>query len=345
MFEERSYVKNNPTTIHDIAKALDIDASTVSRALNNSSRVKPKTMSKILAKATELGYQRNLLASNLRKNRTNTIGVIVPRISRHFFSSAIAGIEETAFEAGYNVIICQSLEQLEREHNIVTTLQANRVAGVLISISMETTNYDHLHGLEKSHTPFLFFDRHCEIPGNSNVQINDFQGGFDATEHLISNNHRMIAHFSGPQELKIYQNRLRGYKAALEKYEIPYRPELVLSSKLMEEDGIESAKKILSLPLKVDGIFAANDVSAIGAMKYIKKKGLKIPEDIAFVGFSNEPVSAVIEPSLTTIDQPGFEMGKIATDLLLKQINSKSKAIHPETIILNPSLIERNSSK
>ena len=338
-------MENNNVTIHDIAKALKIDASTVSRALNNSARVTPKTKTKILEEAKKLGYRRNLLAANLRKNKTNTIGVIVPRISRHFFSSVIAGIEETAFESSYNVIICQSLEQLERERNLIDTLLANRVDGVLISVSMETTNYNHLQGLKENGTPIIFFDRHCEITGNSNVQIDDFQGAFDATKHLISRGRKIIAHFAGPNELKIYQNRLRGYRSALEKHGIPYRSELVFPSRLMEKDGIEGAKKIIALPIQIDSVFAANDISAIGAMKYFKKKGVKIPQDIAFVGFSNEPASSVIEPSLTTIDQSGFEMGKIAAKLLLKQINSKTDFIPPETIILNASLIKRNSSK
>lgn len=335
----------NNITIHNLAKALDIDASTVSRALNDSPRVTQRTKTKILAMADELGYQRNILASNLRKSKTSTIGVIVPRISRHFFSSAIAGIEETAFEAGYNVIICQSLEELKRERILVGSMVANRVAGILLSVSMETTNYDHLEGLKKNRTPILFFDRHCEIPGNSNVLIDDYQSGFVATEHLISNGCKIIAHFSGPKELKIYQNRLRGYRAALKKHSISYRPELLFTSRLMEEDGLENAKKILSLDINIDGIFAANDVSAIGAMKYLKSKGVKIPEDMAIVGFSNEPISEVIEPSLTTIDQSGHKIGSLATELLLKQINNNSGEIRPETVVLKTSLIERDSSK
>jgi LacI family transcriptional regulator len=338
-------MQNNNITIHDLAKALNIDASTVSRALNDSPRVTQLTKTKILAKANELGYQRNVIASNFRKSKTNIIGVIVPRISRHFFSSAIAGIEETAFEAGYNVIICQSLEALDRERNLIRSMVANRVAGVLLSVSMETTNYDHLLGLKKNGIPVLFFDRHCEIPGNSNVLIDDFQSGFDATEHLISNGCKIIAYFSGPGELKIYQNRLRGYRAALQKHNISYRSELVFTSRLMEEDGIENAKKIMSLNINVDGIFAANDVSAIGAMKYLKIKGVKIPEDMAIVGFSNEPISEVIEPSLTTIDQSGHEIGRLATDLLLKQIKDGSGSIRPETLVLKTSLIARDSTK
>lgn len=332
-------------TIHDLAKALNIDASTVSRALNDSPRVAQRTKMKILAKADELGYQRNILASNLRKSKTSTIGVIVPRISRHFFSSAIAGIEETAFEAGYNVIICQSLEDLEREGSLINSMLTNRVAGVLLSVSMETTNYDHLKGLKKNDIPIVFFDRHCEIPGNSNVLIDDFQSGFDATEHLISNGCKVIAHFSGPKKLKIYQNRLKGYRRALEKHNIFYRPELVFTSKLMEKDGIENAKKLLLLNLDVDGIFAANDVSAIGAMKYLKSVGVKIPEDIAIVGFSNEPISEVIFPSLSTIDQSGHNIGRMAADLLLKQIKNESSSIQPETLVLKTLLIARDSSK
>ncbi|MCM4170178.1 LacI family transcriptional regulator [Arenibacter sp. TNZ] len=335
----------NKTTIHDIAKALNIDASTVSRALNNSPRVSQKTKEKILSKANELGYQRNLLASNLRKNKTNTIGVIVPRISRHFFSSVISGIEEAAFDAGYNVIICQSLEQLKREQDIVGTLLANRVAGVLLSVSMETNEYDHLWNIKNNRTPFLFFDRHCDIDGISSVLIDDFQGGFDATEHLILNGCKNIGHFSGPQELAIYGNRQAGYIKALEKHNIPYRPELVLRSSLMEFDGAEGAKTLLSLPQKIDGLFSANDIAAIGAMKYFKNKGIRIPDDIAIVGFSNEPISGIIDPSLTTIDQPGFQIGQISTKLLLEEINSSSKSTKGKTTILKSSLIERDSSK
>lgn len=337
-------MKNGKVTIHDIAKELNIDSSTVSRALSDNSRVTQKTKDRILEKANELGYQRNVLASNLRKNETKTIGVIVPRISRHFFSSVIAGIEETAYEAGYNVIICQSLEQLSREKQIIQTLSANRVDGVLISISMETKNDSNLQVFHKTKTPIVFFDRHFDSSKNSNVIIDDFKSGFEATEHLILQGCKTIAHFSGPQELSIYKNRLNGYKAALEKYKINFDENLVINSKLMESDGAESAEKILSFD-SVDGLFSANDNAAIGAIKYLKTAGIKIPEDIAIVGFSNEPISAVIEPSLTTIDQPGFEMGKIATSLLLSQINKKLEDHAPQTIILESRLIERNSSK
>jgi LacI family transcriptional regulator len=335
---------NNEITIHDIAQILGINSSTVSRALNDSPRVAKKTKEKIISKANEIGYQRNHLASNLRKSKTFTLGVIVPRISRQFFSSVIAGIEETAFKFDYNVIICQSLESLEREQSIVNTLLANRVDGVLISISMETKNYDHLKGLKKRNIPTIFFDRHCNIPGNSNVVIDDFEAAFNATEHLILKKCKEISHFAGPQNLEIYRNRFKGYKAALEKHNLPFREELVITSKLMEKEGSENAKKMLDLPYKVDGLFCANDVVAISAIQYLKKQGIKIPEDIAIVGFSNESISSVIEPALTTVNQPGLEIGITATNLLLEKIMDESKKLVSETIIVKTNLIERKST-
>ena len=336
-------MKKNKVTIHDISKALKIDSSTVSRALNNSNRVTQKTKEKILKKAKELGYQRNLLASNLRRNKTNTIGVIVPRISRHFFSSLIAGIEETAYDTDYNIIICQSLELLERETNIVASLAANRVAGVLMSVSMETQNYKHLDLLINGNIPLVFFDRHCNIEGHSTVLIDDFQAGFDATEHLILQGCKTIAHLSGPQNLEIYTNRYMGYKSALEKHGLNVATDLVISSELMEKDGAESIVQLVEKNKQLDGVFSANDIAAISAMKQLKKMGIQVPKDIALVGFSNEPISALIEPSLSTIDQPGFEMGKMAANLLLKQINSDN-TLKEESIVLNPNLIIRNSS-
>lgn len=338
-------MENNEITIHDIAHILGIDSSTVSRALNDSPRVAKKTKEKIITKAKELGYERNHLASNLRKSKTFTLGVIVPRISRHFFASAIAGIEETAYKAGYNVIICQTMESLEREKRIINTLLANRVDGVLISISMETENYDHLQDLKKRNIPYVFFDRHFNIPGNSNVVVNDFEAAFTAVEHLILNKSKNIVHFAGPQNLEIYINRLKGYKAALNKYKIPYREEFVIISKLMQKDGIKNTKKILDLSANVDGIFCANDVIAISTIQYLKSKNIKIPEEIAIVGFNNETIAAVIEPALTTINQPGVKIGVTAADLLLDKIANKIKRNSSETIYVDTELIIRNSSK
>ncbi|WP_430907548.1 LacI family DNA-binding transcriptional regulator [Maribacter sp. 2-571] len=339
-------MKNGKPTIHEIARELNLDSSTVSRALNNSDRVTKKTIDRVTRKAEEMGYRRNLMASNLRKKKSNTIGVIVPRISRYFFSSTIAGIDEAAFAAGYNVIICQSLEELEREQGIISNLMANQVDGVLISVSMETKNGRHLKQLRDSGIPLIFFDRHLkELEGSGKVLINDEDAAAKATGHLIEIGCKKIAHFTGPSTLQIYKSRLKGYRSGLRKYQLPYDPDLVVSSRLSEKDGIMSVKKILEKNSEIDGIFSANDVAAIGAMKYLKSIGKKIPDDIALVGFSNEPISEVIEPALTTIDQSPYEIGKIACSLLIEQIGNKTSDANSRTIILESTLLERDSTK
>lgn len=335
-------MKNGKVTIHDISKALEIDSSTVSRALNNSPRVSEKTKSKILAKANELGYQRNSLASNLRTNKTNTIGVVVPRLSRSFFSSVISGIEEAAYENGFSVIICQSLESLEREQKIMDTLLSHRVDGVLISISMQTNSYQHLLPFEKHGIPIVFYDRPIDFQGYTSVNIDDFEASFKATEHLIINGCSKIVHFGGPQNIELYKNRKEGFCAALKKHGLKYDEQSCFESKLSEDDGFAMAKKALKMK-GVDGIYCANDTSAIGAIKYFKSNAVRIPEDIAIVGFNNDPISAVIEPSLTTVDQPDFEMGTRATNLLLDQI--KNDNIIAQFVTLTSKLVVRNSSK
>lgn len=333
-------MKNGKITIHDISKELGIDSSTVSRALNDSPRVTQKTKDKILEKALALGYQRNSLASKLRTNKTNTIGVIVPRISRHFFSTVISGIEETAFDAGYDVIICQSLEDVNREKKLIETLLSNRVDGILISVSMQTVDADYL---KTNDIPLIFFDRPYNVTENTNVIIDDYKASFEATEHLILTGCKNIAHFSGPQELELYRRRKNGYIDAMKSHNLDMKSEYIIESKLMYEDGEENAKNLLKLP-EVDGVFSANDTAAISAMLYLKKQGVKIPEDIAFVGFSNEPISSVIEPSLTTVNQRDFEMGKVATSLLFEQIENKGAIKKGQTEILKPALIIRKSS-
>lgn len=334
------------TTIHEIAKALQIDSSTVSRALNDSDRVKAKTKKRVLDKANELGYTRNMLASNLRRNRSNTIGVVVPRISRYFFSSTIAGIEETAYQAGYNVIICQSLEEVDRERKIIGNLMANRVDGILISVSMETHDNSHLTACFENGTPLVFFDRHfAGMKQTGKVLLDDVQGGFETTEHLIQQGCQKIAYLTAPLDVEIYKNRHEGYRQALEKNNLAYDKNLVMTSKLSKDDGYRLARKIVNELHGVDGIFSANDFAAIGVMNYLKSTGVKIPEDIAIAGFSNEPTSAVIEPSLTTVDQSGTEIGRLACRLLLDYFENGNTLINDSTIMVQPKLIVRDSTQ
>ncbi len=337
-------MKENKTTIHDISKALNIDSSTVSRALNNSERVSLKTRTKIQKKANELGYQRNSLASNLRTNKTNTIGVIIPRIARHFFATVIAGIEETAYESGYNVVICQSLDSLDREQKIMNSLASNRVDGILISTSMETSTYQHIKSYIDNNNPVVFIDRPCkEFSNCSSISIDNFKASYEATSLLIKNGRKHIVHFSGPQNIGLYRDRKNGYLQALKDHRIDIRKEYIYESNLSEEEGVTGAKSILKHK-EIEALYAANDTSAISAIQYLKNKGIKIPEQIAVIGFNNDPISEIIEPSLTTIHQPGFEMGKISTEILINQIKNKIKNRIDESQILSPKLIIRDSS-
>lgn len=328
-------------TIHDISRVLGIDSSTVSRALNDSPRVTQKTKDIILEKANELGYQRNVLASNLRTNKTQTIAVVLPRISRHFFSTVIAGIENTAQKMGFNVVICQSLDSYEREKKIISNLIANRVDGILISIAMETEDYAHLESFQALGNPIVFFDRPCDLKNCINITIDNFKASFKATEHLIAAGCRNIAHFSGKQNIELYKQRKDGYWSALAKHNLAMNENLIFESNLSEDDGIALAKKILKNPL-IDGIYSANDTAAISAIQYLKSKGKKIPNDIAVVGFNNDPIAAVIEPSLTTIHQPGFEIGKLAASQLINQIVTNNGLYQSEK--LDSELIIRDSS-
>lgn len=337
-------MKKRKVTIHDIARELRIDSSTVSRALGNSPRVKPKTRELVLKMADELGYQPNMLASNLRKSKSNTIGVVVPRISRHFFSSVIAGIDEITYQAGYNVLICQSLDEYEREKKLIKTLLANQVDGVLLSVSMETNDVAHLMDLEKHGIPLVFFDRFNDGLKAGRVVIDDFKAAFDATEHLIKNGCHNIVHFSGPQDVSIYKDRLNGYISALKKNGLDVNQDSILTSRLMGEDGVSCVDQLMTWATLPDGIFSANDTAAIGAVQRFRELGVEIPKDVAIVGFSNEPVSSVLEPSLTTIDQPGFEMGKMASNMLLEDIKYPGKRPPGETITVDSRLIVRKSS-
>ncbi len=333
-------------TIHEIAKALNINSSTVSRALNNSNRVTQKTKDKILAKAKELGYRPNLLASNLRRNRSNTIGVVVPRISRYFFSTTIAGIEEVASKEGFNVIISQSQEELKREIKIIDNFVSNRVDGVLISVAWEAEEFEHLKNLVNAEIPLVFFDRHpASMESCNKVLVDDHLGAFEAVNYLVGKGCKKIAHFAGPQILEIYRKRLAGYKEALMVNGRSYDDTLVVSSNLMKFNGAEIMENLLKQHPDIDGVFSANDEAAVGALKFLKSIGKNVPGDVAVVGFSNDPLSEVVDPALTTVEQFGAEMGRKACSLLIENIRNFDKEnMQPQTIIITPKLIERESS-
>lgn len=333
----------NRITIHDLAKILKMDSSTVSRALADSPRVKAKTKELIKQKAKELGYSRNVIASNLRSKKSKIIGVIVPRISRHFFSTVISGIEEMAFEKGYQVIICQSHDNLERERELVDTLISYQIDGLLISISMETNEYDHLQKLEDGGMPVVFFDRRCTSLKNAvNVQIDDFGMAARATDYLFDQGYQRIAHFTGDRDISIYKDRLEGFKSAHAKRGAPLDESLIFESGLLPKDGQMLVDKILALPDRPEAIFAANDVAAIAAIKRLQEQNIKVPGDIGVVGFSNEPVSEYTSPQLSTIDQNPYKMGEMAMQQLLHLMDNGKGSDQP--IVIASDLIVRESA-
>ena len=332
-------------TIKDIARELRVSASTVSRALKDHPGISVDTKKAVNELAKKLDYQPNTIALGLRKRKTFTIGVVIPEIVHFFFSTVISGIEDIAFKNGYNVILCQSNETLEREIRNVGTLLSHRVDGLLVSPSRETHNFDHLQKILEAGIPIVFFDRAYKEMHISSVTVDDLGGGFQATEHLIEMGCQKVAHIAGPQGLPISEQRFEGYKKALDKHHITFDPDMV---EVCDKGDIKKGQWItevwLSRPNPPDGIFASNDMAAVGAMAAIKSRGLRIPRDIAVVGFSDWLMSAWIEPTLSTVSQPGFEMGQIAAQMFLDQIDQPKDSFEPKSKVLKTQLIVRESS-
>lgn len=340
-------MKSTQITIKDIARELDISPSTVSRALKDHPDISPKTKKQVRELAEKLNYQPNSIALSLRSSKTNTIGVVIPQIVHFFFSTVISGIEDIAYAAGYSVIVAQSNETYEREVIDTQALFNNRVDGILVSMSRETTDYKHLESLHNRGIPMVFYDRVCDSINCSKVIVDDFDGGYQATKHLIDQGYKRIAHLSGPHSLIISRQRMDGYKQALRDHGLPVDESIILPENAADDETVakELAKRLLAMDNRPDAIFANTDIAALGAMITIKEHGLKIPQDIGIVGFSNWRFTALTEPTITTVSQPGFEMGQEAARLLIREIESgKDEVIEPETKTLKTELVIRNSS-
>ncbi len=336
-------MKSGLVTIKDIARELNISPSTVSRALKDHPDISVDTKRAVNDLAKKLNYQPNAVALSLKQRRSNTIGVIIPEIVHYFFSSVISGIEDVAYDAGFNVIICQSNEKYEREVANTKTLLANRVDGILVSISKETKKFDHIYNIKENGVPLVFYDRTVPECNADQVIIDDLDAAYRATKHLIDSGRKNIVHFSGPQNLLIGQQRKEGYLMALKEANIEIDKSLIIEADSFEKARLEIIN-ILEEKKTFDGIFAVNDLTAIGAMQTMQKRGIKIPDDIAIVGFSDGRMSGITNPTLTSVDQHGYEMGTVATEMLLKRILSETKE-HPfETKVLNANLIVRDSS-
>lgn len=331
-------------TIKDIAKQLGISPSTVSRALKDHPDISIKTKKSVNELAAKLNYKPNAIALSLRNSRSNVIGLIIPELVHHFFSSVISGVEEVAYSAGYNVMICQSDESYTREVTSAQALLASRVDGLLVSVSKETENFTHLKNIYENGIPLVFFDRTSPGVETDSVVVDDEQGGFMATEHLIEEGCRRIAHFGAPQNLLIGRQRKEGYLKALQKYDIPVDNQIIKISDTYEK-ALLTTRELLDLPKRPDGIFAVNDLAAIAAMQVIKENGLRVPHDIAIVGFTNGQAAILTDPKLTTVEQRGREMGQTAANLLITRIKNQNVSQLPVTTVLKTELIVRESSR
>jgi LacI family transcriptional regulator len=331
-------------TIYDIAKKLNISAATVSRSLKDHPAISKKTKKRILDTAKEMGYRSNTFASNLRRQKTNTIGVIVPRLNSTFMSDVLAGIEKVANEAGYNLIISQSLETMKKEIANAHTMFQNRVDGLLVSLAYDTDNISHFEPFIEKEVPLLFFDRVFAHDKCSTIVINNFKAAYDITSHLIAQKCKNLFHITGSLARNVYADRLNGFKQALADHNLSFDPDHILVTNLSAQAGTEAARQILNMTSLPDGVFVANDTCAVSCMLELMEYNIHIPRDIAFTGFNNDPISRIIKPNLTTVHYKGFEMGEIAAQTLVGHLNRTHNIDLTQAIVLRHELIIRQSS-
>lgn len=337
-------MSKDQVTLKDIAKKLNVSPSTVSRALKDNPEIGEATRLAVRKLAEELKYQPNSVALSLRERKTFTLGVIVPEIVHYFFSSVISGIEDIAYSNKYQVILCQSNEKYDHEVRNIETLARSQVDGILISYSKETVDFNHIEEIRKKGIPVVFYDRGNDKLKFPSVIVDDYGGAFKATEHLIRIGCKNIAHFRGPLHVDIHAERLRGYEDALKSQNIDIDEGLIIDADNFKS-GYKAVHKLKDRNLAFDGIFSVNDLTAVGAMKGVKSMGLRIPDDVAVVGFGDDStLSEMVEPSLSSVVQPGFDMGKEATQLLIAKINEKDTIGHQQ-IKLNTNLKVRASSR
>ncbi|HEX8507837.1 MAG TPA: LacI family DNA-binding transcriptional regulator [Hymenobacter sp.] len=341
---KEAYVANSPVSMADLARELGVSMTTISRALSDHHSIGPATKQAVLKLAKKLNYQPNHLAAALRKGKSKLLGVIVPYIEGRFFASVVHGIETAASKAGYSVIICQSSEDVAQERKNLETLLSAQVAGILVSLSLTTLDFRHFEKVRKHGVPLVFFDRILEGDNVNAVLLNDREGGYQATRHLLEQGCRRVAHFAGMQHLNIYKNRRQGYLDALQSHGIAPDESLIMNCDMTLEGGAACMAALLAQPQPPDAVFAAGDSAILGALQLLKSRGVRVPQDIALSGFSNEALTSVAEPMLTSVDQRCEEMGQAAFRLFTELMEAGDAPFSQRQVVLQPQLFVRASS-
>lgn len=330
-------------SLKDLAAELNVSISTVSRALRNHPEIRPELIRKVQELARARNYTPNPLAMGLLRQETRMIGVIVPDLVTHFFSSVISGIEYVAKQNGYYILISSSSESFTKEVESVQNLLNTRVEGLIVCLSQETSSYDHFDSLINNEIPLVFFDRVCRTDQVPSVVADNREAARQVTRHFYDNGCRRIAYINGPEQLSISKQRFEGYLQGLQDCHLSFGPELVTRCNMSPEDASRATRQLLRLKHQPDAIFGINDTVIFAAMREIKQFGLTIPTDIALVGFTGEFHSTVVEPSLTSVTHPTFEMGMEAARLFFERIQDPTAA--PRQVEMKTSLVIRNSSK
>lgn len=340
----KKHITSNTSTatLKDIAETLNISISTVSRALKEHPRISKKTQEKVKEVARNLGYLSIDLIKEQQKKNSNLIGIIVPKISYHLYAMAISGIEKVAEANGMHIIVCQSNESFAREKSLVKELTAIGVNGIIASLASETKEFSHFNQLKKENIPIVFFNRECNDIITNKVTIDNTRAAYEAVSHLINVGCKRISYLGGPKQLQINKDRAKGYQKALQENNLELNDDYLVYSNFDKESVLSAARKLLYAPTHPDGILAFSDQVAISVMLAAKERGIKIPEKLSIIGFNNEPVGQLLEPSLTSIDQPGFRMGEESAQLLIHQLKNPNNIF--EKRILKSFLIVRNST-
>jgi DNA-binding LacI/PurR family transcriptional regulator len=332
-----------PATIKDIAIALKISTSTVSRALRGATDVKEATRTAVKELASQLEYQPNKLALSLLNRQTNTIGVIIPNLD-YVLATMVKGIDEVALEAGYTVMVCQSDESFGREIVNTNRLLESLVDGFIVSVSSETKVYEHIKKIQTKKIPLVLFDRVVNELKAPKIRLDNIDGGVQATQHLVDQGYKKIAILAGPENLNVSNKRMEGYMQTLKKNAIKQDKNFMIHCDFNQQYAYEATKELIAMKNRPDAIFTISDRMAIGAMLAIKEKGLKMPTDIGLIGFNNEPITSLVTPSISSVEMYAFEMGKATAKLFIECLHSEEDMSTKE-IVIKPKIFVRQSSK